>query len=160
MPRWHAQGIAVAYERSRGLRVTNQSCAGSFQVSVSRAVPVPVREVVRAIADARRRRGWLKQADPALARAVEAAFSRDEPRRVRLKDPQNARIRIPWDGSTVEIRITGKPDGGATVVADNENLRRQSLVEERRAQWKVALDALKARLSERPTARTAAAPGR
>lgn len=147
VPGWHAQGVAVAYERSRGLRAMNQSCDGSFQVSVSRALPVAVREAAKAIADAARRSGWLKQADPALARAVNAAFSGDKPRSVKLKDALNASVRIPWDGSTVEIRITGKPNGSTTIVADNKNLGRQSLVEQRRAQWKVALDALKAQLT-------------
>jgi len=148
VPGWHAQGIAVAYERAHGLRVANQACDGSYQVSVSRAVPVPVADVAHAISQRRRRDAWLGAADAVLARAVKAAFEGEKPRSVKIKDAMNANVRIPWDGSTVEIRITGKPKGGSTtVVADNKNLARESLVEERRAQWKVALDALKSYLT-------------
>lgn len=147
VPGWHTQGIAVAYERSKGLRATNQACDGSFQVSVSRAVPAAVADIADAIGDPRRRAAWLRQTDAALAHAVNAAFAGEKPRSVRVKDAHNASVRIPWDGSTVEIRITGKPNGNSTVVADNKNLGRPSLVEERRAQWKVALDALKAQLT-------------
>lgn len=146
VPGWHAQGITVAYERARGHRVANQSCDGSYQVSVSRVVPVSVTEVADAIGRQKRRDAWLKSADAALVRAVNAAFLGEKPRSVKIKDALNANVRIPWDGSTVEIRITGKPNGSTTVVADNSNLKLQALVEERRAQWKVALDALKAHL--------------
>jgi len=147
VPGWHSQGIVVAYERERGIRVANQACDGSFQVSVSRAIPVSVAEVADAIGKSRRRDGWLATADPALVRAVNAAFEGEKPRSVKIKDPLNANVRIPWDGSTVEIRITGKPNGSTTVVADNKNLKQQALVEQRRAQWKLALDALKAHLT-------------
>jgi uncharacterized protein DUF4287 len=147
VPGWHSQGIVVAYERERGIRVANQACDGSFQVSVSRAVPVSVAEVAAAIGKSRRRDGWLATADPALVRAVNAAFEGPKPRSVKLKDPLNANVRIPWDGSIVEIRIAGKPNGSTTVVADNKNLKQVDQVEQRRAHWKVALDALKAHLT-------------
>ena len=100
-----------------------------------------------AIGDPRPRAAWLKGADPALARALNAAFTGEKPRSVKIKNPLNASLRIRWDASTVEIRITGKPNGSTTVVADNKNLSQQPLVEERRAQWRVALDALKAHLT-------------
>lgn len=126
VPGWHAQGITVAYERARGIRVANQSCDGSSQVSVSRAVPVAVAEVVDAISERRRRDVWLLAADKALARAVNAAFLGEKPRSVKIKDARNANVRIPWDGSTVVIAITGKPKGGSTtVVAANINLKRE-----------------------------------
>lgn len=147
VPGWHSQGIAVAYERARGLRAINQACDGSFQVSVSRAVAAPLQAVVEAIGQAKQRAAWLASADPSLAGAVNAAFAGDKPRSVKVKDAFNANVRIPWDGSTVEIRITGKAGAGTTVVADNKNLSQQSLVEVRRAQWKVALDALKSHLA-------------
>src|SRR5687767_14022351 len=37
IPGWHSQGIAVAYERARGLREVNQACTGKFQVKIGRA---------------------------------------------------------------------------------------------------------------------------
>jgi hypothetical protein len=147
VPGWHAQGLTVAYERSRGVRVTNQSCDGTFQVSVSRVVAGSVEDVARALTVPAQRARWLRGADAVLVRALEAAFAGPKRRTVKMKDARNARLRYPWDGSTVEIRITGKPKGGASVVADNINLAGPEEVERRRAAWKVALDGLREHLS-------------
>ena len=148
VPAWYTQGVTVAYERARGLRVMNQSCTGRFQVTVSRAVAASLDEVVDALGNAKRRAVWLRSADPALRAAMEAAFTGEKPRSVKVKNPQNASLRIKWDGSTVEIRIAGKPKGGSTTVAaDNMDLPDASLVEPRREKWKVALEALKSHLT-------------
>lgn len=140
IPGWHAQGITLAYERAHGLRQMNQTCTGSFQVSVSKTVPATVAEVVDALKSAERRADWLRDADPALARALDAAFTGDKPREVKTRGDY-AWLRYPWDGRTVEIRITGKPKG-ASVVADNTDLIDSAQVEERRAQWRTALAGL------------------
>lgn len=140
VPGWYAQGITVAYERARGLRDVNQSCTGSFQVSVSKTVPAPVAEVIDALKSPERRAAWLQDADPALVQALEAAFTGDKPREVKTKGDNYAWLRFPWDG-TVVIYIYGKPKG-ASVVADNSDLPNSDLIEQRRAQWKVALAGL------------------
>ena len=142
---WHAQGITVAYERAHGLRELNQSCTGTFQVSVSKTVPATVAEVVDALKSAERRAAWLRDADPELVQALDAAFTGDKPREVKTKGSDYAWLRFPW-GRTVEIRITGKPKGGASVVADNGDLASPELVEQRRAQWRVALAGLQRHL--------------
>ncbi|HKV13087.1 MAG TPA: DUF4287 domain-containing protein [Thermoanaerobaculia bacterium] len=142
IPGWYAQGITVAFERERGLRETNQSCTGTFQVSVSKTVPATVAEVIDAIRSADRRAAWLSGADPGLAAALNAAFEGDKPREVKTKGDDYAWLRFPWDGRTVEIRITGKPKG-ASVVADNGDLPDAGLVEPRRAMWKGALEGLR-----------------
>jgi hypothetical protein len=142
VPGWHAQGITVAFERSRGLRETNQACTGTFQVSVSKTVPATVAEVIDALKSADRRAAWLEDADPGLVQALDAAFTGDKPREVKTKGDDYAWLRFPWDGRTVEIRITGKPKG-ASVVADNAGLPDAGLVEPRRGQWKVALEGLR-----------------
>ncbi len=145
IPGWYAQGITVAYERAHGLRELNQSCTGTFQVNVSKTVPASVAEVVAAITSAERRADWLRDADPVLVQALDAAFTGDQPREVKTKGNDYAWLRFPWDGSTVEIRITGKPKG-ASVVSDNGDLPEPSLVELRRAQWRVALTGLQRHL--------------
>ncbi len=144
VPGWYAQGITVAYERERGLRDVNQSCTGSFQVSVSKTVPAPVAEVVDALRNPERRAAWLQDADPALVQALDAAFTGDKPREVKTKGDNYAWLRFPWDG-TVVIYINGKPKG-ASVVADNSDLPSPDLIEQRRAQWKVALAGLQRHL--------------
>jgi hypothetical protein len=141
VPGWHSQGITVAYERARGLRDVNQSCAGDFQVSVSKTVPAPVSEVVDALESAERRAVWLADADPALAQALTAAFSGPKPREVKTKGSDYAWLRFSWDSSKIVIYIYGKPKG-ASVVADNSSLADGDHVEQRRAQWRVALDGL------------------
>jgi hypothetical protein len=145
IPGWHAQGITVAYERARGLREMNQSCTGTFQVSVSKTVPAAVAEVVDALKSAERRAAWLQGADSGLVQALDAAFTGDKPREVKTKGSDYAWLRFPWDGRTVEIRITGKPKG-ASVVADNKDLADSAQVEQRRAQWRTALEGLQRHL--------------
>jgi uncharacterized protein YndB with AHSA1/START domain len=146
VPGWYCQMITVAYEQARGLRRPNQSCTGDFQVSVSKAVPASVEAVARAFTDARRRQAWLREADPGLARALVVAFDGPKPVQLKQRDARNARLRYRWDGSVVEIRITGKATG-ATVVADNTKLADSGEVEHRRALWKTALEVLKAQLA-------------
>lgn len=146
VPGWHAQGITVAYERARGLRQVNQACTGKFQVSVSKTVPANVAEVVDAFKSAERRAAWLADADPGLVEALDAAFSGGKPREVKTKGEDYAWLRFKWDGSTVEVRITGKPTG-ASVVADNKDLPEPARVEQRRAQWRAALEGLQRHLA-------------
>ena len=145
IPGWYAQGITVAWERERGLRQVNQACTGKFQVSVSKTVPATVEEVVESLKSADRRAAWLEGADPGLVQALDAAFTGDKPREVKTKGSDYAWLRFPWDGRTVEIRITGKPKG-ANVVADNGDLPDPALVEQRRAQWRAALEGLQRHL--------------
>jgi uncharacterized protein DUF4287 len=142
VPGWYAQGIALAYERARGLRAPNQTCDGTFQVSVSKTVPVDVAEVIAALRSAERRARWLQGADAALVQALDAAFLGPKPREVKTKGDSYAWLRFRWDGSTVEIRITGKANGRTSVVADNIDLAGTEQVEQRRAQWRVALEGL------------------
>jgi hypothetical protein len=146
VPGWHAQGITVAWERARGLRVPNQSSTGDFQVSVSKTVPATVKQVAALLSDARRRAEWLEAAPAELRRALLAAFSGPKPRVVTIRDASYARLRYPWDRGTVEIYLYGKPRG-VSVVAQNNGLADASLVETRRTQWRQALASLHAYLS-------------
>ncbi|HEY7213082.1 MAG TPA: hypothetical protein VIC28_00560 [Thermoanaerobaculia bacterium] len=147
VPGWHAQGITVAYERDRGLRDVHQSCAGDFQVSVSKTVPATVAEVVEAFKSGKRRAAWLQGADDGLVRALDAAFRGPKPREVKTKGSDYAWFRFPWDSSQVEIRVTGKPKG-ASIAMDSTKLAGVEQVEERRAQCRAALEGLKRHLGE------------
>lgn len=145
IPGWHAQGITVAWERERGLRQVNQACTGKYQVTVSKTVRATVAEVADALRSAERRAVWLAEAEPGLVQALDAAFTGPRPREVKLKGGY-AWLRFKWDGGTVEVRITGKPTG-ASVVADNKDLPEPALVEQRRAQWRGALEGLQRHLA-------------
>jgi hypothetical protein len=147
VPGWHSQMITVAYERERGLRAMNQSGAGDFQVNVSKVVPVSVVEVVDALRSPRRRAQWLRGADVSLGHALEAALSGSQARDVKVKGSALAGLRYPWGDGRVEITIAGKPNGRTSVVASMTKLSGSEQVEERRAQWKAALEGLKAYLT-------------
>jgi len=146
IPGWHAQMIAVAYERDRGLRSTNQACTGEFQVSVSRAIAASFDAVVDALSDDEQRKVWLGAANQDLAQALFTALHGPKPRTIRRRDARNASLRFPWGASRIEIRITGGPRG-VSVVADNSKLADATEVEARRVAWQVALDSLKSHVS-------------
>ena len=147
VPAWHSQGITVAYERAKGLRDINQSSSGRFQVSVSRVVPAGVPQVIRALASAEGRRRWLAEADPGLTRALRAALQGPKRSELAVRPKGDARLRLRWGASSVEIRIDPRPGGKSSIVADNSNLPEPRLIEVRREAWKTALDALRRHLA-------------
>ena len=98
------------------------------------------------LADARRRGRWLKGVDSRLAKAMNAAFTGSTARTVEVKKPELAQMRFPWDGRTIELYISSKPGGKASVVVNNRKLKGTEEVEQRRALWAQALTALKAQL--------------
>jgi hypothetical protein len=147
VPGWHSQMITVAYERERGLRAMNQSCAGDFQVNVSKTLPVAPAEVVDALSSARRRAAWLADADPSLARGLEAALTGPKAREIKVRKTAAAALRYPWDGCAVEIYVLDKRNGRTSVVASCTKLTSPEQVERRRAQWRRALEGLKGYLT-------------
>ena len=140
---WYAQGITVAYERGRGVRTVNQRRDGQYEVSVSKVLPAGTADVVKAIADPRRRRRWTGSVDAELAGAVAAAFGRGSKGFV-VKPNNEARCRFPWRATTVQFYITPKPGGKSSLVAVNAKLGRAEMVDERRGLWRTALNALAA----------------
>jgi plasmid stability protein len=142
VPGWHAQGVTVAYERARGLRAVNQRCDGNYQVTVSKVVPVTVRELVGVITDRRRRARWLKEADPALVDALSTALDAPGGKAFTIKDDNNARFRYRQNGGVVELRLTGRPGRKTSIVADSSKLARPSDVEARRTAWRSVLEEL------------------
>lgn len=138
---WHGQMITVTWERARGLRQENQSCTGTFQVSVSRAIEAPVEWIVGFINDPKSRKEWLKTASPALVRALEDAFAAGKS--MELKKAGYARMRYKWLSSVVELRATGKPGGKSSLVADSSDLSDAAAVPIRREAFSLALDRLR-----------------
>ncbi|HYN20991.1 MAG TPA: hypothetical protein VE078_08525 [Thermoanaerobaculia bacterium] len=61
---------------------------------------------------------------------------------MKTKGDSYAWLRYRWDESTITIYMNGKPNGRTSVVADNIDLAGTEQVEQRRAQWRVALDGL------------------
>lgn len=147
VPGWYCQGITVAYERLRGLRSPNQSCDGGFQVSISRVVPASVATIRDALRSPETRAAWLADADPELVRTLRAAFQSPKAKTFVVREKGDARLRFKWGEGTVELRIDPRPNGKASIVADNTDLPGPEAVESRRAAWSAALDSLRRHLS-------------
>jgi uncharacterized protein YndB with AHSA1/START domain len=146
VPGWYCQGITVAWERARGHRAMNQGCDGDFQVSVSRVMPVDLPELFRLVGDPKERARWLKDADPALVRALTAGFTAGRSKGLRMVNPRRARLRYRWEPGVVEIALEPRPGGKSTIVAANTELPDADAVERRRALWRDALDGLRSYL--------------
>lgn len=141
LPPWHGQMITVTWERRRGLRQANQSCTGTFQVSVSRSLDVSVPQLVERFNDSAFRKGWLKGAEPALVKALDDAFA--DGKSMELKKADYARMRYKWLSSIVELRATGKAGGKTSLVADSSALPDAEAVPLRREAFTQALDRLR-----------------
>ncbi|MBP6702636.1 MAG: hypothetical protein KBH14_04020 [Vicinamibacteria bacterium] len=141
VPAWHAQMIAITWERARGLRQENQSCTGTFQVSVSRALAAPVDWIVDFINQPKTRKVWLKGADPSLRKSIEEAFVAGKA--MEMKKAGYARMRYKWLSSVVELRAYEKPGGRSSLVADTSELPDANAVAVRRESFGKALDRLR-----------------
>jgi uncharacterized protein YndB with AHSA1/START domain len=121
---WWQQQIAVAYEKSRGLRAEHQMADG-YQISRSRTVAAPVERVYEAWTVEAERLRWLPHGDFTVRKAT-----------------PNKSLRLNWhDGTLVEVRFTDK--GGRTQVAVQQNkLPDADAAERMKAYWTAALERL------------------
>lgn len=138
VPGWHAQGITVAYERARGLRTLHQRMSGDYEVSVTKTVNGGTRAVVRAFTDRKLRTRWLGDAAPALAAALDAPSSKG----FVIRGDGQGRFRYRWDATTVQVSLLPKGERRTSVVVTHLKLPSAQALEERRAEWRAALDAL------------------
>jgi hypothetical protein len=143
---WYAQGITVAYERARGVRAINQRRDGAYEVSVSKVLPVETGLVIKAFAEPRRRRQWTGDVDRGLVTALSAALDSPSSKRFVTKPNGQARLRYPWDGTIVEVYLLPKAGGKSSIVVVSKKLGSQTILDERRGQWRAALGALAASL--------------
>jgi hypothetical protein len=144
---WYAQGITVAWERARGVRQPHQRSDGTFEVSVSRVLAASLPEVAALINDSRRRGAWLAEVDALVGGGLEGAFHLAKPRRMEVRPGKDARLRYPVHGRTVEVALTARPAGRSSIVATSMKLANAAAVEQHRAAWRRAFDALQGRLA-------------
>ena len=143
---WYAQGITVAYERARGVRALNQRGDGAYEVSVSKVVAAATADVIKAFTKTGRRR-WITGLDTSLASALGAALDTAGSKGFVLRPDGQGRFRYKWDGTTVQFYLLPKAGNRVSVVVTNTKLPRAGTVDERRTQWRAALNALAARLA-------------
>ena len=132
---WWAQGVAVGYERARGMRVRHQQPDG-FSVSASKTFPVSVEQVFAAFVEDGLRDGWL------------------EPGALRLRTTQSHRsarfdVLLPGaDGTRLEVYFTAKSETKASAAVQHSKLPDVASIELWRAFWKERLGRLVQRFQE------------
>lgn len=146
VPGWYAQGITVAYERARGVRVLNQRGDGAYEVSVSKVVAGSTADVIKAFTKTARRR-WMKGVDTSLTKALAAALDTPAAKGFVVRPDSQGRFRYKWDSTTVQFYLLPKAGNKVSVVVTNTTLPSAATVDERRTQWRTALNALAERLA-------------
>lgn len=131
VPGWWAQTIAVWYERARGMRLKHQKSDGSFSVSASKTIAVPVKTLYDAFVDPAQRKRWLK----------------DGKLRMRTARPPRG-ARFDWDGSPTRVIVDfdGKGPQKSVVSLAHEKLPDAAEAEAAKAAWRRRLADLKSHL--------------
>jgi hypothetical protein len=139
VPGWYSQGITVAYERTRGVRVMNQKCDGAFEVSVSKMMAATPAQLIKAInkADA-----WSDGVDHDLSKSLASALKDKKSKGFITRPDGQARFRYKWNSTTVQFNMYPKGPAKTSFVASQLQLPDAAAVEASRAKWKAALVAL------------------
>jgi hypothetical protein len=143
---WYAQGITVAYERARGVRVANQRCDGAFEVSVSKTIPADAKTIIRTLTD-RARRAKLHVSDKTLLPSLAAGLTTPKSKGFVIRPDGLGRFRYNWDATTVQFYLVPKPGNRVSVTVTNMKLTDSDMVESRRTVWREMLNSLAAAVS-------------
>lgn len=129
--KWWAQKLIVEYEQERGVRDPGVRRNGTFEVSASKTVGVPVERTFDAFVNSRQRKRWLTDAT------------------MTLRDSQPARsARFLWeDGSTrVTVAFLGKGSSKSTVAVLHDRITGAKKAQTIKARWRERLVELKSYL--------------
>jgi hypothetical protein len=129
--RWWAQKLIVEYQQARGLRPPGVRPDGTFEVTASKTVAVPVERLFDAFVDTRQRKKWL----------IEARMS--------LKASQPGRsARYDWEGgpTRVNVEFSDKGPSKSTVAVAHQRLPNANTAETTKTRWKERLSELKSLL--------------
>jgi hypothetical protein len=124
---WWAQGVALGYERIRGMRVLNQDSTGAFRMSSSKTVPVPVEQLYNSFADETIRDRWI------------------EPGTLNWRTGQpgrSARLDFLPAGTIISATFLAKGAAKASVAVEQTKLASADEVEPAKAYWKERLNRL------------------
>jgi Domain of unknown function (DUF4287) len=131
LSKWWAQKLIVEYEQARGLRPAGVRPDGTFTVTASKTVAVPVERLFEAFVDAKLRGRWLPGA-----------------KMHRRTSERGRSARFDWeDGSTrVSVGFLAKGTTKGQVGLEHEQLPNGRSAEKMKAFWRERLEALKALL--------------
>lgn len=129
--KWWAQKLIVEYEQERGVREPGVRRDGTFEVSASRTVDVPIGKVFDAFVDTRRRKVWLRDATMSLSDS---------------KPTRSARFQ--WQDGSSRVRVTfeRKAPSKSTVVVAHDRIIGAKDAQSAKARWRQRLDDLKSYL--------------
>jgi hypothetical protein len=126
IPGWWAQGVAVGYERIKGLRAIGQRRDGAFEATKSRTFAVPLARLYSAFHDARLRARWL----PGVNLTVRTAT-------------REKSMRITWpDNTSVAVGFSRRGAGKSQVALTHEKLPDRAAQARVKQYWAERLDAL------------------
>lgn len=124
---WWAQGVAVAYEHHKGLRVPGQASDGKFSASVSKTFP--------------------GDKDVAIARWMEVVAGAQEFGEVAVEEDPTTSSTENWrywraklaDGTRIAVTVSDKPGGKSTVAVQHSKLDSEEQIGRWKHVWKDVL---------------------
>lgn len=131
--RWWAQKLVVEYQQARGVRAPGVRRDGTFEVTASKTVAVPIRRLFDAFVDARRRKKWLTDGRMALEGS---------------RPPRSARFAWEAGPSRVRVELAGRGPSKSTVSVAHGGLPEARAAETMKTRWKARLAKLKTQLED------------
>ena len=130
---WWAQKLIVEYEQARGIRPPGVRPGGTFSVTASKTVNVPVERLSAAFTDSRQRRKWLAGSTM----------------RKRTAEPGRS-ARFDWDYGETRLNATflATGTGKSQVGVEHTHLPDAKAAEKMKAFWRERLMALKELLED------------
>lgn len=129
--KWWAQKLVVEYEQERGLREPGVRRNGTFEVSASRTIAVPIDKAFDAFTDTRRRKRWLSDATMSLSDS---------------KPGRSARFEWEDGSSRVTVAFERKAPSKTTVVVSHDQIVGAEQAQTAKTRWRQRLVDLKSYL--------------
>ena len=128
LSRWWAQKLVVHYQQERGLRAPGVRPDGTFSVSASKTIGVPVARAQEAFADARQRKRWLSKTG------------------VRTRtSTAGGKVRLDWgDGTSISVIVDAKGNHKSQVAVEHQRLPSAEAARDAKTRWQQRLTELKA----------------
>ena len=133
VPGWWAQSITGAFEQDRGIRAPGQKPDGTYSVTASKTVDVPVKTLFRAFKNKDLRQRWLGGYELI----------------VRTERPGKS-MTAGWEDGSTRLTVSFEPKGTkkSQVALAHERIARPQLADELKAFWRERMVLLKKLLEE------------
>lgn len=146
---WWSQAVTVRYERERGLRTVHQRASGAYEVSVSRVIGAPARQVFDCFVRPAHLSRWFTRGAAVDARVGGRYRNQDGDRGEFLTVRPPKLLRFTWDnprhapGTVVEVAIARKGPRKVSASLAHRKLRTRRDVAKMKEAWSWAMDSLR-----------------